>query len=77
MMRSTDTWHGRSYLRGGLRRGREHAFGAARVEHHAAPSGRRSASRRSSGATTRPRSPALPSSVVSTSSTPSARKKSR
>ncbi len=35
------------------------------------------ASRRSSGAVMRPRSPTLPSSVVRTSSTPSALKKSR
>ena len=76
MMRSTDTWHGRLY------------FIAVRAVAASIPSGphaysitgdegARAARRRSSGATTRPRSPALPSSVVNTSSTSSARKKSR
>ena len=34
MMRSTDTWHGRPNLAAVFAVGREHAFGAARVEHH-------------------------------------------
>ena len=35
MMRSTDTWHGRLRL-AGLRRGGQHAFGPAGVDHHRA-----------------------------------------
>ena len=70
-MRSTDTWHGRPKRAAVVRRGREHAFRAARVDRDRLIGGSRATSAPFERRDDASAFAALPSSVVSTSVTPS------